>query len=126
MQGPPFLHGFGPVYTSVISQLTKVPADSTQESVMEFLGPPNPTKPMADCTGLDYFILPVNVEHMYNSISNLRKFNTQKPPIQDKAEEKQNHCCYNLVFISANLPFKPPVLQPVFYYTVHKVEEKKV
>lgn len=43
-----------PVCTSVISQQTKVPADSTQESVMQFLGPPNPTKPMADYTGLSW------------------------------------------------------------------------
>lgn len=38
----------------------------------------------------------------------------KKPPCQDKVEEKQNHCCYNPVFISANLPSKPPVLQAVF------------
>lgn len=116
-----------PVCTSVISQQTKVPADSTQESVPLFLGPPNPTKPMADSTGLGWksFTLPVNGEHGYNSACNLWKFNTQKLPCQDKVEEKQNHCCYNPVFISANLPSKPPVLQAVFYYTVHKGEEKK-
>lgn len=117
-----------PVCTSAISQQTKMPADSTQESVMQFLGPPNPAKPMADCTGLSWksFTLPVNGEHMYNSICNLWKYNTQKPSCQDKVEEKQNHCFYNPVFISANLPSKPPVLQAVFYYTVHKEEKKNV
>lgn len=127
MQGPPF-HGFGPVYTPVFSQQTKVPADSTQESVYAVPGTykSNKTHGRLHRTQLDYFTLPVNVEHMYHSMCNLWKFNTQKPPCQDNAEEKQNHCCYNPVFISTNLPSKPPVLQAVFYHTVHKEEEKKV
>lgn len=80
-----------PVCTSIISQQTKVPVDSTQESVMQFLGLPNSTKPTANCTGLSWksFTFPVNGEHMYNSICNLRNFNTQKPVCQDKVEEKK-------------------------------------